>query len=83
VEELPTLAVLAVVAAGLALGVLVDWLPGAVLIGLALLLAAAMRVALPARRSGLLVVRTRRFDATILTVLGLAVVALAYAVPGR
>ena len=82
-EELPTLAVLAVVAAGLALGALHDWLPGAVLIGLALLLGAAMRVALPARRAGLLVVRTRRFDATILVVLGFAVVALAYAVPGR
>ncbi len=82
-EELPTLAVLAVVAAGLALGVLVDWLPGAVLIGLALLLAAAFRLTLPARLAGLLVVRTRRFDATILVVLGFAVVALAYAVPGR
>ena len=77
------LAVLAVVAAGLALGALYDWLPGTVLLGLALLLAAAMRVGLPARHAGLLVVRTRRFDATILVVLGLAVVALAYAVPGR
>lgn len=82
-QELPTLAVIALVGAGLALGALVDWLPGAVLIGVALLLAAALRLTLPPRRAGLLVVRTRRFDATILVVLGFAVVALAYAVPGR
>lgn len=82
-NELPTVVVLGVVAAGLALGALVDWLPGAVVIGVALLLAAALRLTLPARRAGLLVVRTRRFDATILVVLGFAVVALAYAVPGR
>jgi hypothetical protein len=83
VNELPTVVVLGVVAAGLALGALVDWLPGAVVIGVALLLAAGLRLTLPARRAGLLVVRTRRFDATILMVLGFAVVALAYAVPGR
>jgi hypothetical protein len=83
VSELPTVVVLGVVAAGLALGALVDWLPGAVVIGVGLLLAAGLRLTLPARRAGLLVVRTRRFDATILVVLGFAVVALAYAVPGR
>ena len=82
-EEAPTVVVLALVAVGLALGVLVDWLPGAIVIGLALLLAAALRLTLSPRRAGLLVVRTRRFDATILVVLGFAVVALAYAVPGR
>lgn len=77
------LGVLLVVAVGLALGVGVDWLAGAVVIGVALLLAAGLRLTLPARRAGLLVVRGRRFDASILVVLGFAVVALAYAVPGR
>ena len=77
------MAVLGVVAAGLTLGAAVDWLLGVVVIGMALLLAAGLRLTLPAGRAGLLVVRTRRFDATILVVLGFAVVALAYAVPGR
>ena len=80
-KEAPTLVVLGVVALGLVLGALVDWRTGAALVGVALLLAAALRMTLSARRAGLLVVRTRPFDATVLLVLGFAVVALALAVP--
>lgn len=80
-RELPTLAVLGVVGAGLVVGALADWRIGAVLIGAALLLAAGLRLSLPPRKAGLLVVRTRPFDATVLLALGFAVVALALAVP--
>ena len=80
-KEIPTLVVLGVVAAGLVAGVVADFRVGALLIGVALLLAAGLRLSLPARRAGLLVVRTRPFDATVLLVLGFAVVALALAVP--
>jgi hypothetical protein len=83
VKEIPTLVVLGVVAAGLVLGVLTDFRAGAVLIGVGLLLAAGLRLSLSARRAGLLVVRTRAFDAAVLLVLGFAVVALALAVPTR
>ena len=80
-EELPTVAVLAVVALGLALVALVDWRTGALVLGLALVVAAGLRLSLSPRRAGLLVVRTRRFDATVLVALGFATVALAIAVP--
>jgi hypothetical protein len=81
VREIPTLVVLGVVAAGLAVGAVADWRVGAALVGVALLLGAGLRLSLPPRRAGLLVVRTRVFDATVLLVLGFAVVGLALAVP--
>ena len=82
-KELPTLAVLAVVAAGLAVGALVDngWRPGAFLVGLALLLAAGLRLTLRERQAGFLVVRSRGFDAAVLLVLGFALVLLANTIP--
>jgi hypothetical protein len=83
VKELPTLAVLAVVAAGLAVGALVDngWRPGAFLVGLALLLAAGLRLTLRERQAGFLVVRSRGFDSAVLLVLGFALVLLANTIP--
>ena len=80
-REVPTVVVLGVVAVGLLLGALLEWRSGAVVLGLALLLAAGLRLTLPARRAGLLVVRTKAFDAAVLLVLGFAVVGLALAVP--
>ena len=82
-KELPTLAVLAVVAAGLAVGALVDngWRPGAFLVGLALLLAAGLRLTLRERQAGFLVVRSRGFDSAVLLVLGFALVLLANTIP--
>ena len=80
--QLPLVAVLAVVAAGLLVVALVDWEVGCVVVGLGLVLAAGLRLSLPARRAGALVVRGRVLDATLLLVAGLAVVALALDVPG-
>lgn len=75
------LSVLAVVALGLVVTVLVDWQPGAFLIGAGLLLAGGLRLALRERQAGHLVVRGRVGDATVLLVLGFALVALANAIP--
>ncbi|GAC1439756.1 MAG: hypothetical protein NVS3B26_05300 [Mycobacteriales bacterium] len=82
-NELPTLAVLAVVGAGLAVGALAPdgWRVGAFIIGLALLLAAGLRLTLRDRRAGFLVVRGRGFDAAVLLTLGFALVALANTIP--
>jgi hypothetical protein len=81
VKELPTVAVLAVVAAGLTVGALADWRWGAIVVGLALLLAGGLRLSLRERQAGFLVVRSRGFDAVVLLVLGFAVVALANTIP--
>jgi hypothetical protein len=80
-RELPILGVLAVVAAGLVLGALARWRVGALVIAVGLLLAAVLRLVLPARRAGLLVVRSRRLDVALLLVLGAALLALASSVP--
>jgi hypothetical protein len=82
VKQLPLLAVVLVVSAGLfGAGVLHTWRLGSALVGLGFCLAAALRLTLPARQAGLLVVRSRGVDAAVLLVLGLAVVALANAIP--
>ena len=79
--QLPSVLVLAVVAAGLGLAATVGWQTGTRVLGLGLLLAAALRLSLPARSAGWLVVRTRGLDAAVLLVLGAAVVVLAETIP--
>lgn len=73
--------VLAVVAAGLVLAATVGWQTGTRVLGLAFLLAAGLRLSLPARAAGWLVVRTRGLDAAVLLVLGVAMGALAETIP--
>ncbi len=46
-----------------------------------MLLASLARLVLPARRVGLLVVRSRAFDVLVLTTMGVALVVLAVIVP--
>ena len=79
--QLPALAVLAAAGLGLVLVVAVDWQLGGFVFGLALLVAAGLRLALPARSAGWLAVRTRGLDAALLLALGFAVVALANTIP--
>ena len=81
VRELPLLAVLAVVAAGLALGALGYWRTGSMLVGCGVLLAGALRLVLPPRQVGLLAVRSRRLDVVALAALGALLVTLAVTVP--
>jgi len=81
VHQLPTTAVLTVAATGLALAALLDWQLGAVVLGLALLLAAGLRLTLPVRQAGWLAVRTRGLDAAVLLALGFGLVLLATSIP--
>jgi hypothetical protein len=80
-REAPLLGVLGLVAAGLAVGALHRWRAGVLLVAAALLAACVLRLALPARRSGLLVVRSKRVDVAVLALLGSALMALAWSVP--
>ena len=79
--QLPSVLVLAVVAGGLVLATTVGWQTGTRVLGLAFLLAAGLRLSLPARSAGWLVVRTRGLDAAVLLALGFAMVALAETIP--
>ena len=76
-----------VVMGGTLLGLMVavlgpdTWRLGTLVIGSSLLVGALIRAALPAREAGLLQVRSRGFDLTVLILGGLAIIALAIAVP--
>ncbi len=82
VGQLPLASVLTVVGAGLLLVALADWESGCVVIALGLVLGAGLRLGLPVRAAGALVVRSRAFDATLLLLAGLGVLVLALNVPG-
>jgi len=79
----PLLVVLAGVVAGLVVATLGEatWRPGCLLIGASLALGAVLRLALPSREAGLLQVRGKAFDVTLLLLLAVAVIVLAIAVP--
>ncbi len=79
--QLPSVLVLAVVTTGLALATTVGWQTGTRVLGRGFLLAAVLRLSLPARSAGWLAVRTRGLDAAVLLVLGFAMVALAETIP--
>ena len=71
------LVVLAVAVVGLLRVATAHWREGSVLLGGALLVAAALRAALPPDRAGLLAIRSRVVDILAYSGLGLAVVLLA------
>jgi hypothetical protein len=82
VKELPLAVSVAVAALGLVLVAVFDrWRLGSGVVGLAFCLAAALRLTLPARQAGLLVVRSKGVDAGVLLTLGFALVALANTIP--
>jgi hypothetical protein len=62
-RQLAFLAVMLIVAVGILRIVEYHWRQGTALIGIALLVAAVLRLVLPAERAGLLAVRTRKIDA--------------------
>ena len=81
-KELPLAVSVAVAVAGLVLVAVLDrWRLGSAVIGLAFCVAAALRLTLPARQAGLLVVRSKGVDAAVLLTLGFALVALANTIP--
>ncbi len=81
VREWPLLLVLAVAATGLVIAALADFRTGSLVVAIALLLAAALRVVLPQRDAGLLAVRRRSVDVLTLGLLGTALGFLAFVVP--
>ena len=57
------------------------WRLGCLIIGSALGVGAVERIALPTKEAGLLQVRSRGFDITVLALAGAAIIALAIVVP--
>jgi hypothetical protein len=82
-RQLPILAVLAVTVVGFTAVRMWYWRKGMLVMAAALLLAAALRLLLPAGRAGLLVVRSRPLDVAALASLGAALAVLATVIPGQ
>jgi hypothetical protein len=76
VRQLPLLAAILVVGVGLVLVTFGHWREGLVVIGLAMIGAALLRLFLPLRRVGLLAVRSRSVDVLLLAGAGLALTVL-------
>lgn len=81
VAQVPYLGVGLFVAAGLVLVVFEYWRRGVVTIGAAMALAALLRLLLPARRAGLLSVRSRGFDVAAYVFLAVALIGIGLAIP--
>ncbi|MGY1832556.1 DUF3017 domain-containing protein [Geodermatophilus sp. SYSU D01180] len=81
-RQLPLFAVLVVVAVGLGMVALEHWRRGLLVVGLALVGAAVLRLVLPVRRVGFLAVRSRPVDVVLMAGAGVALSALALVVPG-
>jgi Protein of unknown function (DUF3017) len=81
VRQLPLLAVLVAVGLGLLVVTFDYWRRGLVLIGLALIGAAVLRLLLPVRRAGFLAVRSRPLDVVLLAGTGLTLTVIALAIP--
>ncbi len=80
-HEVPVAAVLLIAAAGLFAVSLGFWRRGLVVVSIALLAAAVLRLALPTRRAGLLAVRGKTVDVVVLGAFGGAMLLLAAVVP--
>jgi hypothetical protein len=81
IRQLPLLAVLVMVGAGLLVLTFDHWRSGIVIIGLALVGAALLRMLLPVRRVGFLAVRSRPVDVVLLAGTGVALAVIALAIP--
>ena len=80
-RQLPLLAVLVTVGIGLLVVALGHWRKGLVVVGLAMVGAAVLRLLLPLRRAGFLAVRSRTVDVVFLGGTGVALVVIALAIP--
>ena len=77
------LLVLAASAIGLSITARGDWRFGVRWIAGSLLVAAVLRLLLPARESGMLAVRRRSIDVTLLAVVGVALFVLSVTIPNQ
>ena len=81
IRQLPLLAVLVAVGVGLLMVTFEHWRKGLVVVGLALVGGAVLRLLLPVRRVGFLAVRSRWVDVVLLAGAGLALAVIALAIP--
>ena len=81
VRQLPLLAVLVVVAAGLLLVTIDHWRVWLVVVGLALVGGAVLRLLLPVRRVGFLAVRSRLTDVVLMAGTGVVLTVTALTIP--
>lgn len=79
--QVPYLVIGLIVGCGLVLVVFEYWRRGLVTIGGAMGLAGVFRLLLPARRAGLLSVRSRSFDVAAYIFLGVALIGIGLAIP--
>jgi hypothetical protein len=80
-RQLPLLAVILAVGVGLLMVTFELWRKGLVVVGLALVGGALLRLLLPVRRAGFLAVRSRPIDVLLLGGTGLALTVVALAIP--
>ncbi|WP_179722304.1 DUF3017 domain-containing protein [Petropleomorpha daqingensis] len=81
IRQLPLLAVLVAVGVGLLMVTFEHWRKGLVVVGVALVGGAVLRLLLPVRRVGFLAVRSRWVDVVLLAGTGLALAVIALAIP--
>jgi len=81
IRQLPLLAVLAGVAVGLVVVTFDHWTRGVVIVGLALIGGAVLRLILPVRRVGFLAVRSRPVDVVLMAGMGLALTVIVLMIP--
>jgi hypothetical protein len=81
VRQLPLLAVLVAVAVGLLVVTFDHWRRGIVIVGLALIGGAVLRLLLPVRRVGFLAVRSRPVDVVLMAGTGLALTVIVLTIP--
>jgi hypothetical protein len=82
IRQLPLLAVLVVVGVGLLLVTFGHWRRGLVVMGVALVAAALLRLLVPLRRVGFLAVRSRTVDVLLLSGSGVVLIGVALSIPG-
>jgi Protein of unknown function (DUF3017) len=82
IRQLPLLAVLVAVGVGLLLVAVDHWRKGLIVVGLALVGGALLRLLLPERRVGFLAVRSRPIDVALMAGTGLLLTAIAVAIVG-
>jgi hypothetical protein len=80
-QQWPILSVYFGILASLTVVIFVDFRFGAILLSLSVLLAFLLRLRLPDSTAGLLVIRRRRVDLTVLATLGTSLLILALVVP--
>ena len=81
IRQLPLLALIIAVGVGLLMVTFEHWRKGLVVVGVALVVTAVLRLLLPVRQMGFLAVRSRPVDVILLAGAGLALTIIALSIP--